>query len=160
MGVGGTGTGPAGEGVCADAATVGSSFLAGCAAISGATTIPGAIAGTGWSSPADPDAAAGTASTAAGVSVTSAGCGSVIGACSSVCMIAPPAPNSIILIAHSLHATRWRHGRRTTSRGELRHTIHSDDGSSSTGVGAEGGYVCSVGLAAGTMCWTEAEESP
>jgi len=93
------------------------------------------------------------------VSVVSVGCGSGIVAGSSACMIAPPAPNSTILMAHSLHATRWRHGRRTTSRGELRHTRHSDDGSSS-GAEAVGGYVCAVGLTAGAVGWVDAEESP
>jgi len=160
IGVGATGeAGPACEGTGTDTAR-----LAGRAAISGGSTVdesalPATLSGTaarvGWSPPAGPViAAGGTESSTAGVSAVSAGCGSVVVVGSSECMIAPPAPNSIILIAHSLHATRWRHGRRTTSRGELRHTRHSDDGSSSEGVGAEGGYVCTVGfgLAAGTVC--------
>ncbi len=101
---------------------------------------------------AGPDATAGgPESLTAGVSAISAGCGSEFVVGSSACMIAPPAPNSTILMAHSLHATRWRQGRRTTSRGELRHTRHSDDGSSSAGAAAVGGYVCSVGLTAGTV---------
>ncbi len=37
----------------------------------------------------------------------------------------PPAPNSIMPTAHSRQTTRWRHGRSTTSRGEVRHTMHS-----------------------------------
>ena len=37
----------------------------------------------------------------------------------------PPAPNSTIPTAHSRQTTKCRHGRRTTSRGEVRQTIHS-----------------------------------
>lgn len=61
------------------------------------------------------------------------------------CTIVPPAPNSTILMAHSLHATRWRHGRRITSRGDERHNRHSEEGSSSRAadeVVMVGGYVC------------------
>ena len=67
-----------------------------------------------------------------------------------------------MLIAQSRQATRWRHGRRTTSRGALRHSRHSDVGSSSAAPefavttpadarGADGGYVeesASVGFGA------------
>ena len=64
---------------------------------------------------------------AAGVTPPSEGLGP-----SCPCVIVPPAPNSIILIAQSLHATRCRHGSKTTSRGEERQTRHSDDGSASS----------------------------
>jgi hypothetical protein len=37
----------------------------------------------------------------------------------------PPAPNSTIPTAQSLHTTKCRHGRRTTSRADVRQTIHS-----------------------------------
>ncbi len=46
--------------------------------------------------------------------------------------------------AQSLHATRWRHGRRMTSRGEDRQRRHSDDGSSSA-TGCGGGAVVASG---------------
>jgi hypothetical protein len=121
----------------------------------------GAAIGEGASSPEELVATAGgTDSSTGGVSAASVVWGSAVVAGSSACMIAPPAPNSTMLIAHSLHATRWRQGRRTTSRGELRQTRHSDDGSSSAGAGTIGGYVCTAWLSAGTVAWTEVEERP
>ena len=80
---------------------------------------------------------------------------------SSDCWIVPPAPNSIMFSAHSLHATRCRHGSSTTSRGEDRQSRHSDDGSSScAGAGAAlGGYDAGVGDVGATGC-DECAESP
>ena len=57
----------------------------------------------------------------------------------SLCTIVPPAPNSIMFTAQSRHATRWRHGSRTTSRGDDKQRRHSDDGSSSVVVGGTAG---------------------
>jgi hypothetical protein len=95
----------------------------------------GAGAGT-----ASPSVSTGTGTAAAGSAVvamtSAAGAGastSATGAATSFsgCTIVPPAPNSTMLRAHSLQATRWRHGRRTTSRGEDRQRRHSEEGSSS-----------------------------
>ena len=37
----------------------------------------------------------------------------------------PPAPNSTMPTAHSRQTTKCRHGSKTTSRGEVKHTMHS-----------------------------------
>jgi hypothetical protein len=86
-------------------------------------------------------------------------------------VICPPAPNSTMLSAHSLHATRCLQGRSTTSRGEDRHNRHSDDGSSSVSaavagiVGEVGGYVWvsevgedGSGAVGAGVCAVDAEE--
>ena len=169
VGLGGTNVVGAGVGADADDATR-SSSLTGCAATSDGSiadesallsSFSGNATGEGLSPSAGLLSIAGSPeSSMTGVSAVPVGCVSGIVVGSSACMIAPPAPNSTILMAHSLQATRWRHGRRTTSRGELRHTRHSDDGSSSAGAEAVGGYVCAVGLTTGTVGWEDAEESP
>jgi hypothetical protein len=147
IGLGGTSVAGPDAGADANDATV-SSSLADCAAawdesIADDSALPSSFSSTATGEGLSPSAdllsiAGGPESSMMGVTVP-VGCvsGTVVG--SSVCMIAPPAPNSTILMAHSLQATRWRHGRRMTSRGELRHTRHSDDGSSSVGAGAVGG---------------------
>ena len=169
IGLGGTSVAGPGAGADADDVT-GSSSLADCAAawdgsIADDSPLPSSFSGTATGEGLSPSAgllsiAGGPVSSMTGVSAVPVGCVSETVVGSSVCMIAPPAPNSTILMAHSLQATRWRHGRRMTSRGELRHTRHSDDGSSSAGAGVVGGYVCAVGLTTGTVGWVDAEESP
>ena len=76
--------------------------------------------------------AAGGASGAPSATAPSPGAPSVpVLGSASLCTMVPPALNSIMFSAQSRHATRWRQGRRTTSRGEERQSRHSDEGSSS-----------------------------
>lgn len=100
----------------------------------------------------------------AGVSPTTADAGSSFasGAFASLCTICPPAPNSIMLIAHSRHATRWRQGKSTTSRGAERQRRHSEEGSSSyAGAGVlAGGYVVGGGAVGGAVALEVEFERP
>lgn len=90
---------------------------------------------------------------------------------SGACVIVPPAPNSTMFSAHSLHATRWRHGRSTTSRGDDRQSKHSSDAASSSSccgctasaaVFSSGGYVCATvgGGAVGVAACEEVDVRP
>ena len=58
----------------------------------------------------------------------------------------PPAPNSTMPTAHSRQTTKCRQGRRTTSRGDVKHTMHSFGveayGSSPPVGGYEEDWVC------------------
>jgi hypothetical protein len=67
----------------------------------------------------------------------------------------PPAPNSIIPIAHSLQTTKCRQGSKTTSLAFVKHTIHS------LGVDAYGSTT-SFGVADASLVLSEvdAEERP
>lgn len=129
--------------------------------VSGAGCTKGMAGAAGTASAGAPSCAASCAPSAgvspAGVAAASSGASAVA---SSACTICPPAPNSIMLIAHSRHATRWRHGSSTTSRGAERHRRHSDEGSSSY-VGAAGvlvgGYVVGNGTGGGAEVLLDVE---
>lgn len=97
------------------------------AALAAVVSVPSSAAAAAAASAlfaALPSVAVVAAAAGAGTGVTAAG-GSFD------CTICPPAPNSIMLMAHSRQATKCLQGRRTTSRGAERQSRHSEDGSSS-----------------------------
>jgi hypothetical protein len=82
---------------------------------------------------------AGAPAAAAAASAPPAGVSPVPVSPSSLLATLPPAPNSIIPTAQSRQTTRCLQGRSTTSRGEVRHTMHSF-GVDAYGSASPGGY--------------------
>lgn len=114
-----------GAGMGATGVTVGGCGVAGAGAAPSAVVF---VAGSAASAAGASDAAGVASAASAGAGAAGAAAASA-SASVSTCGKVPPAPYSTMFTAHSRQATRWRQGRRTTSRGDERQSRHSDGAS-------------------------------